>query len=230
MKAKEGIWTKVNGIDMKVNKDGSLPGDHDGEPDYDVITRAIQAIPSDKQGMTCELGLRKGGTTGCIMDALSKGLFPYKVHVAVDPFGNIVYDERDGVSQRLNYTNGMRDKYIGPIYLYALKVNVNFIFINLEDSEFFTRYHDGVPVYSENKHLLSEYIFVHFDGPHQYDPVRNEFLWFNDRMTEGATIVFDDIAAYDHNKLELEIFDCGWKLLEKHTEPFDGKASYQRVK
>ena len=69
---KKGKWKEVGGgLVMKVNEDGSLPGDHDGDPDYDIITRAIQAIPADKKGMTCEIGLRKGGSTGYIIGRTS---------------------------------------------------------------------------------------------------------------------------------------------------------------
>lgn len=200
----------------------TLPGD---SYDYDVITRAIKAIPNNKEGMSCEIGLREGAGTGFIMDALSKGSFPYKVHVAIDPYGNIIYARKDGVDRRMNYTNEMRDKNIGSIYSYAMKVGVNFIFINLEDTEFFNRYDDGIPVYSDHKHLLSEYIFVFFDGPHQYELVLEEFIWFNERMTKGATIVFDDVNDYDHNKLEDFIKSSGWKLLEKTNR----KASYQKI-
>lgn len=201
----------------------ALPGD---SLNYDVITRAIDAIPNDKIGMTCEIGLREGAGTGFIMDALVNGSFPYKVHVAIDPYGNIVYARKDGRDQRMDYTNEMRDTNIGSIYSYAMKIGVNFIFINLEDTEFFNRYNDGVPIYSDNKHLLSEYIFVHFDGPHQYQLVLDEFLWFNDRMTAGATIVFDDINDYDHTKVEEHILLNGWELFEKMGR----KASYQKEK
>jgi len=215
MAKKEGVW-------MKVNMDGSLPGD---SKDYEIITRAMQRIPQDKHGMTCEIGLRKGGGSGVIMDALAKGSFPDKVHVAVDPFGNIIYAEKDGVDRRLNYVNEMRDKYIGSIYLYAMKVGVNMIFINMDDMEFFKRYDDGVPVYNEEKFILNEYIFVHFDGPHQLEPLKEEFYWFNERMTTGATIVFDDVEFYDHDNLEHHVINAGWKLLEKSNR----KASYQKV-
>ena len=193
--------------------------------DYGLIVRAIEAIPNNKKGMTCEIGLRRGGGTGFIMDALSEGKFPYKVHVAVDPYGDISYAKRDSaLDTHMDYTNNMRDESIGHIYSYAMKLCVNFIFINLEDNEFFNRYGDGIPIYSSNKYILSEYIFVHLDGPHQYDIVYNEFLWFNDRMTKGATMVFDDINYYDHDRIEIYILDNGWKLLEKT----DHKASYQK--
>lgn len=193
--------------------------------DYEVITRAINAIPKDKKGMTCEIGLREGGGSRYIMDALSQHPFPYKVHVGVDPFGNLVYARKDGIDKRMDYTNGMRDRSIGHIYSYAMKKNVNFIFINLEDTEFFNRYNDGIPVYSDNKYLLSEYIFVHFDGPHQYELVRDEFLWFNERMTKGAAIVFDDVSDYDHSHVEECILSNGWELIEKTNR----KASYQKL-
>lgn len=192
--------------------------------DYGVITHAIKMIPANKKGMTCEIGLRRGGGTGHIMTALSEGLFPFKVHVAVDPFGNIIYAHKDGVNSKMDYTNSMRDTSIGHIYTCAMNLGVNFLFINLEDSEFFKRYADGIPVYSDYKHVLSEYMFVHFDGPHQYEPVYDEFVWFNERMTSGATTVFDDIKLYDHDKLEKHIFACGWKLLKKSER----KASYQK--
>lgn len=203
-------------------KNHNLTGD---SKDYQLITRAIEAIPANKKGMTCEIGLREGGGTGYIMEALSKGLFPFKVHVSIDPFGNLIYPHKDGIDTQMDYTNSMRDKTIGHVYTYAMNLGVNFLFINLEDSEFFKRYHDGIPVYSNNKHILSEYIFVHFDGPHQYEPVYNEFVWFNERMTTGATTVFDDIHYYDHEKLEEYILVSGWKLLEKT----DKKASYQKI-
>ena len=200
----------------------NLKGD---SKDYQLITQAIEAIPADKKGMTCEIGLREGGGTGYIMEALSKGLFPVKVHVSIDPFGNLIYPHKDGINTQMDYTNSMRDKTIGKIYAYAMKLRVNFLFINLEDSEFFKRYSDGIPVYSDNKQLLSEYIFVHFDGPHQYEPVYDEFVWFNERMTKGATAVFDDIHYYNHVKLEKHILACNWKLLEKTNR----KAAYQKI-
>lgn len=205
---------------MKNNQ--QLPGD---SKDYDVITRAIESIPSNKTGMTCEIGLREGGGTRFIMDALTRGLFPYKVHVAIDPFGNLIYARRDGAEHRMNYTNTMRDESMGHIYNYAKKVGVNFVFINLEDTEFFKRYSDGVPVYSDEKHILSEYMFVHFDGPHQAQLVKDEFLWFNERMTSGAAIVFDDVEDYDHGMVEASIIANGWELMEKTAR----KASYKKL-
>lgn len=195
--------------------------------DYDIITRAIERIPNNSVGMTCEIGLREGAGTGFIMDALSKKPFSLKVHIAIDPFGNLIYAHKDGINIRPKqhpYTNAMRDKSIGLIYLYAARTKVNFIFINLDDREFFNRYADGVPVYIDEKFLLSKYVFVHFDGPHQTPLVSNEFLWFNERMSKGATIVFDDVSHYDHDFIEKQVLSSNWKILEKTKR----KISYQK--
>ncbi len=192
--------------------------------DYDVITRAIRAIPGSKEGMTCEVGLRRGGGTKYIMDALAHHSLPCKVHVAIDPYGNIDYQGKEGIAKKADYTNEMRDESIGSIYSYAMSLGVNFVFINLDDAEFFKRYANGVPVYNEHKRILSEYVFVHFDGPHWLESLKTEFLWFDERMTSGATIVFDDVCRYDHNKLQNLVFSHGWRLLEATTR----KASYQK--
>ena len=72
---KKGTWIKVN-------------TDHDSDPDYQVLVNAIKEIPSSVDGMSCEIGLRKGGATGHVINAL-KDRSGTKVHVAVDPFGDI---------------------------------------------------------------------------------------------------------------------------------------------
>lgn len=198
-----------------------LPGD---SKDYEMIREAIGVIPSTLCGMTCEIGLRQGGGTKHIINALASRDFPYKVHVAVDPYGNIDYARKAGIVKKMNYTNQMRDESIGHIYNYAMKHKVNMVFINLEDIEFFQRYSDGVPVYNEDKHVLNEYMFVHFDGPHDKDPVMAEFKWFDERMKPGAVTVFDDVSSYDHDAVEKVIFDHGWNLLNKTKY----KASYQK--
>ena len=221
---------------MERNKDQHSELPCDGF-NYHIITHAIEAIPNGMVGLTCEIGLRGGGGSGFIMDALAKGSFPYKVHVAIDPYGDIIYPKREGIEKRAGYTNELRNNHLGKIYLYAQKIGVNFIFFNLDDTEFFKRFSDGVPIYDQKKSILSEFLFVHFDGPHQLKEILTEFIWFNERMKPGATIVFDNIDYYPHEKLETHIFKNGWILLDK-TPPrpngfnkkqiWDPKAAYQK--
>ena len=194
---------------------------------YDVITRAIKVIPSGLEGMTCEIGLRRGMGTKYIIDSLNKKEIPYKVHVAIDPYGHIEYASHEGYAVRLDYTNNMRDDTIGLCHIYANQNNVNFIFLNLTDTQFFEKFAAGIPIYEEEEIVLNKYIFVHFDGPHQLDLLETEFSWFDKRMSIGATIVFDDVVNYyDHSKLDLIVQKAGWKLLESTG----CKASYQKIK
>lgn len=193
--------------------------------DYDVITFAIESIPQHMEGMTCEIGLRLGGGTKYIIEALGKSELPYKVHIGIDPYGHLPYQWREHVNVRMDYTNTMRDMIIGEIYKCGMDNNVNFIFKNMTDIEFFKRYSDGVPVYDEEAYLLSKYVFTYFDGPHDSKSLKTEFLWFNDRMESGATVVFDDVTFYDFEVLHPFIMENGWNIL-KFTQK---KAAYQKI-
>lgn len=203
----------------------SIEGD---SKDYHIITNAIKVIPSTLFGMTCEIGLRRGGGTGYIIPALSVSKLPCKVHIGVDCYGDIAYPNRDGVDPSLfGYTNQMRDQTIGLLHEHAYRNQVNFIFMNMDDSTFFDKFSMGVPVYDNGKKdVIYHYVFAHIDGPHQTPYVMTEFLWFNERMQPGATLVFDDVKHYDHDYVEREIFANGWQLLQAS----DRKKSYQKVK
>ena len=193
--------------------------------DYHLITNAVSKV-KDINGLTCEIGLRGGGGSYYVMEALSS-TNQNKTHIAIDPYGNIEYESHENRKVRLDYTNAMRDQCMIDIYTAAKFLNVNFLFFPLEDTEFFKRYKDGVPVYQEFKTLMNKYSFVHFDGPHAIKPLIKEFNFFHSRMDKGATIVFDDVSSYyDHDLLEQKyILPAGWELLDKTTK----KASYAKV-
>lgn len=183
-----------------------LPTDSDN---YDVLVDAVQRIQS-VPGLTCELGLRRGGGTKYIIDAL-KATGQTKVHIAVDPYGHIEYPEGDdGRSGRVDYTNGMRDECLVNLYLYCFQQQTPFIFFNLEDTEFFARFADGVPVYQETKQIINTYALVHFDGPHTTAHVRAEVEFFHPRSPQGAVWVFDDVKLYDHRQVHSYIRELGW--------------------
>jgi hypothetical protein len=57
--------------------------------DYYLLTKGVE-LSAHAEGLTCEIGLRTGGGTKHIMEALSK-YRPGKVHIAIDPYGNILY-------------------------------------------------------------------------------------------------------------------------------------------
>lgn len=190
--------------------------------DYQLIVDGVHRI-RNVEGLSCEIGLRAGGGSAYIMSALREtGQFG-RTHIAIDPYGNIEYETAEHNVTRHDYTNQMRDKCMVGMYNLSQQLCLNFLFFNMEDTEFFNRYADGVPIYKERKSIETKYAFVHFDGPHAYAPVLEEFKFFDPRADKGAVFVFDDVSNYNHDKLEREvIFAKGWSLIHKTNV----KASY----
>jgi hypothetical protein len=192
--------------------------------DYEYLREAAMDI-KDVSGMVCEIGLRRGG--GC--EAIMSGMIEAndrRVLVGVDPFGNIDYYEREDSFTKLDYTNNMRSEFIVNAHTYAGHNEIHLMFFNMEDTEFFDRFSDGVPYYNEEKYMLDEYALVHFDGPHNYDSLKNETDWFNERAQSGAYFVYDDVVGfYDHDKVEAEvILPLGFDLVIKGQR----KAVYRK--
>lgn len=204
-------------------KDNNIPIDLPGDSaDYHLISKGVQ-MSMATPGMTCEIGLRRGGGTKHIIDVLA-GEVRRKVHIAIDPYGHIPYEHKQDQVVQLDYTNQMRDECLANLYQYTLLKKVPFIFFNLEDTEFFKRYHDGVPVYDIEKSLQNRYSFVHFDGPHAVQPLKEEIFFFLERSEPGTCWVFDDVTGYyDHDEIEAVLFAHGFKLIEKTRH----KALYQ---
>ena len=127
---------------------------------------------------------------------------------------------------KLDYTNAMRNDIIPSLYYYAYQQGLNFTFFCLEDSEFFARYANGVPVYDNGKKIEDQYAFVFFDGPHTTEAVMYEVEFFLTRCPIGAAFVFDDIWMYDHDKVEQILLAHGFGVFEKKIV----KASYIKAR
>jgi len=193
---------------MQVQHIPELPTD---SANYEVLTEGVKKIAT-VPGLTCEIGLRRGGGSKYILDAL-KASQQTKTHIAIDPFGNIEYPEGDDDRViRCDYTNGMRDECLVNLYLYCFQQQIPFIFFNLEDIEFFTRFADGVPVYHDTKQVINTYAFVHFDGPHTVRHLKVEVDFFHPRSPQGAVWVFDDVKLYNHQEVHDYIRGLGWSL------------------
>ncbi len=199
---------------------------------YEILVNGVYEI-KNVPGIVCEIGTRRGGSAKWIIDSLVGNDDLDRTFITIDPYGNIEYNHGDGdvgpKKSLVDYTNKMRNETIPYLYTYALDKLNNFIFFNLEDTEFFERYKDGIPVYSDEKgkKLVNEYSLVFFDGPHDYDSVYKEVVFFNERTPIGAIYVFDDVSDnYNHNLLENEILlNFGWTMLEAS----DRKISYKKT-
>ena len=179
--------------------------------DYDVLVAGVE-LSANVRGLSCEIGLRLGGGTKLILDAIKEHELD-RVHIAIDPYGDIEYIESNTEVLRHDYTNAMRDMCLTNMYLFCAQSKSKFIFINLEDTEFFARYADGVPTYSTVKTIETDYALVHFDGPHSAEAIRKEIDFFHTRTPRGAVFVFDDVKLYDHETLlHPYLTELGWVL------------------
>lgn len=215
--------------------------------EYEILYNSAKAVKVP--GAVCEIGTRRGGSAAIIMQALHESdQANGRPFFCIDPYGNIEleitninatihypgtwqledeYSKEKSFKTKFDYTNEMRNNTVPALYGYAFSLGFNFTFFCLEDTEFFKRYADGVPVYSEFKTVLNEYAFVFIDGPHTNEAVVEELDFFIPRVPVGGIIVGDDVWMYDHDKyFEARLLDAGFEIL------YDGKIkkSYIRKK
>lgn len=190
--------------------------------DYDVLYRAAQSVRTI-QGLVCEIGTRKGGSLQYIFKALNH---TGKTIVSIDPYGNIDYAATEDFTGKLDYTNDMKHEALSNIFAIAKDSGINYIFINLEDTEFFKRYRDGVPVYNTVKTVVNDYALVFYDGPHDVKSIMKELEFFLPRTVSNGVYIFDDIQSYPHDTVEQYLFSQGYSLLE--TGINNRKKSYRK--
>lgn len=193
--------------------------------EYEVLEDAARRIVN-VPGLSLEIGVRTGGSTKKIMDVFMATGQADRTHIGVDPYGNIEYTHYENVTGRIGYTNQMRNLTFQSLYEYCSKFNLDVRIILLEDTEFFKRFADGLPVYKDVKTIINQYALVFFDGPHCVESVKAEFDFFKDRVVAGSMLVFDDIDQYPHmEKLHNYILAFGFKEVMKGI----GKISYVKT-
>jgi hypothetical protein len=113
------------------------------------------------------------------------------------------------------------------LFSYYKDKPVNLIVLNIEDSEFFNRFHDGVPTYVDGgKRVETNYAMVHLDGPHDSIEVMKEVQFFYMRMLPGSMLVCDDTHMYPHfEKCHQPIIDLGFVEWKKGVR----KIAYEKV-
>lgn len=195
--------------------------------DYEILNDSCEYISKNNvPGNIIELGTRKGGSAVLIADSLERVEDTNRLFICVDPYGNINYASSDQhLSIKFDYNNRMRNETIPSLFSYITDLGFNFQFFNLEDTEFFSRYADGIPVYNEVKKIESKYALVFIDGPHCTDSVLLEAEFFIPRISINGIIIFDDIPYYDHQQVEDKMLISGFEIfaISKH------KKAYKRV-
>ena len=192
--------------------------------EYHILKNAVSLV-SNVDGLTCEIGVREGGSTKLILDTLRE-TNQNKVHIAIDPFGNIEYEHWENRKERIDYTNSMKNRMLKNLYEYCDKHSMECLYFPLEDTEFFEKFKEGVPIYNEHKYIVNQYSLVFFDGPHTTKLVKEEFDFFYDKVPSGGVIVFDDIDQYPHmQNLDAYILEKGFKTITKGG----CKISYMKI-
>lgn len=176
--------------------------------EYEILVNSAKHVSCNNiVGLTCEIGVRRGLGSCLIMKELQTNDEKRFInqHVAIDPYGSIPYfddvlGDHDG-----GYSNSMRRETAASLFKLASESNWNLSFFFIESSEYFRRYSDGLPAYDDKngkKTLLDKYSLVHFDGQHTRQDVIDEFSFFENRMSKGGIMIFDDIETYNHSEIE----------------------------
>jgi hypothetical protein len=216
--------------------------------DYEILKKAASDI-KEVPGLTCEIGVRMGMGSAIIMQETQSGRHR-RHHIGIDPYGNIEYSHGDYCecpscqsgwkNSPANYTNSLKQKFLKAIYDWCYMTGAEFTLYAMEDTEFFKRFDDGVPIYSnpidtndENykdkigaKQIINDYALVHIDGPHDLKSVQVEVDFFINRISNGGYIVFDDVSDYDHHVVDKRLKNYGYVLIGDGLR----KKSYKKVK
>ena len=198
--------------------------------DYHILYDAAQRIKG-VDGLTCELGIREGGSSAMIIQACLDNN-DKRIHVGVDPYGNIefLHPHADGTEGKIrsDWTNDMKQRSMPKLYQFCLDHKVEFQFFCLECTEFFKRYADGIPIYNEYKQMANKYALVFFDAPPSPDGMTKyvEAEFFQSRTPVGGIFVFDDVKIYNHDVVHQKLInDWGFELMDSGW-----KSSYRKVR
>jgi hypothetical protein len=194
--------------------------------DYHVLLNAAKQV-SWTPGIILELGVREGGGLQWMIDGLISTDNKNRVVVGLDPYGDLPYEWQEGAIAGWTYSNEMKNRAIAGLHSYVMDKPVNLVMMNLTDTEYFTRFADGLPVYMNGKaEIINQYALVHFDGPHNLKDIDNEMEFFFTRTPIDGIWVFDDVTGfYDHDAVEKRLFNTGFEVIEKTAK----KASYRRT-
>ena len=188
-----------------------------------MLEAAIRLAPLE--GLILEIGLRRGGSMKIILDHLATRETPSTV-VSIDCYGQIMYSVTEDRRGIFDYTNEMRNETLAGIYEFIRGKPINFMFYNLEDTEFFDRFADGVPLYADmGKSLVNTYGFVYIDAQHTLASVTRATRFFlNGRDMPGTIMCYDDVSSYNHDAVEELLFSRGYRQITRGAF----KAVYQK--
>jgi len=193
--------------------------------DYEILDSAVKKI-SNPIGASFEIGVRRGLGSKTIIDAYRKYHLNITnlIHIGLDPYGDLPYtfSEDRKNSKEADYTNLMKRETL----INFLKKYQEFYFINLDTHEYFKRFSDGYPIYQNKKKIISKFEIVHFDGLHDLENVTLEVDFFLKHLSQHTIFIFDDIDAFDIDKIRQILKQNNFKDFESGKR----KASFEYKK
>jgi len=179
---------------------------------YMLLTDAVADVNlNNVPGLIAEIGVRLGFGIFSMMCAGG----PTRYYIGIDPYGNILYHDCNGRVARHDYTNSMRNRFLKNIYGWTETTGIQFSLFNMEDTEFFTRFDDGILHYSNEKILETQYAVVHIDGPHELESVNLTTNWFIPRVPVGGYLVYDNVNHYNHSIIDGLLIECGFEQVKE---------------
>ena len=171
--------------------------------DYNILKDAVD-FGMRAEGMSCEIGIREGAGSKIIIEGYQQRKDLPRVHIGIDPYGGIPYEYTDDEKIWDAYPNKLRDCAIPELFKMCAGTNVDFLFFQMTDEQFFKRFADGVPLYLNHQEFVyNKYGMVFFDGPHTTEATLNETKFFAPRATKNAIFVYDDVVNfYDHDMIK----------------------------
>lgn len=205
--------------------------------EYEILwNAACQSLElnlmDDRPVVSLEFGVRRGGSSELIMMA-RKLCDIRRVHIGIDPWGNLPYAEGDNFVHH-DYDDKMRRTCLGDIYAVADHFDLDAVFLPIRDTDFFEHFPNGIP-YAMNGQMvqLKTFGLVHFDGPHSIPDIITEIEYVDAKSPIGRWWVFDDVGLYDHHQIDDVLRTLGFERRDNPLEPDrkdPRKASYCRVK
>jgi hypothetical protein len=105
-------------------------GHGDGR-EYEVLVESSKKVVG-VEGLSCEIGLREAGGSIRMIQALQE-TNQKRVHIAIDPYGNIPYHMHENQCLNAGYCNDMRDDTLHHMYELCKNKKQDFLFFPLFD-------------------------------------------------------------------------------------------------
>lgn len=173
--------------------DHSQFGDH---PYYDDLYKyaEIASISAPENTFAVEVGTRSGGSALTILDAIresSKKLWL----ITIDPYGNKPYFTDNYPAMGI-YTDNYYRESMKLLSDYCAKYELNWAHYKMKSQDWI-KYWPSIEFWADEKILEPKIYFLHLDGDHKTNLVKDDLNSFWPYIIEGGVVCIDDANYVD---------------------------------